>query len=174
MAVTYKDIDQLSQKATMAGTEKLPVSDTEYITPNQITSGYLPLTSGVVTNKLEVQSPVSGNALALFSGNEDNTFIYFGSNYNNTKKALAEIGHVSTMGVYMYNYLSTGSKYLALKNDGTLMLGGNTIYHSGNSSFESQTNKVTSLSSLSTDTEYPSAKCVYDLIGDIETLLAAI
>ena len=33
-------------------------------------------------------------------------------------------------------------------------------------------NKVTSLSSSSTDTEYPSAKCVYDyidnLIGDIE------
>ena len=33
-------------------------------------------------------------------------------------------------------------------------------------------NKVTSLSSSSTDTEYPSAKCVYDyidnLLGDIE------
>ena len=39
---------------------------------------------------------------------------------------------------------------------------------------EDTTNKVTSLSSSSTDTQYPSAKCVYDLIGDIETLLAAI
>ena len=36
---------------------------------------------------------------------------------------------------------------------------------------EVTTNKVTSLSSSSTDTEYPSAKCVYDLIGDIETIL---
>ena len=36
MAVTYKDIDTLSQKANVAGTEKLPVSDTEYITPSQI------------------------------------------------------------------------------------------------------------------------------------------
>ena len=36
---------------------------------------------------------------------------------------------------------------------------------------ENTSNKVTSLSSSSTDTEYPSAKCVYDLIGDIETLL---
>lgn len=35
-------------------------------------------------------------------------------------------------------------------------------------------NKVTSLSSSSTDTQYPSAKCVYDLVGDIEALLASI
>lgn len=35
-------------------------------------------------------------------------------------------------------------------------------------------NKVTSLSAQSTDVQYPSAKCVYDMIGNIETLLAAI
>ena len=34
--------------------------------------------------------------------------------------------------------------------------------------------KVTSLSSASTDAQIPSAKCVYDLIGDIETLLSAL
>ncbi len=39
---------------------------------------------------------------------------------------------------------------------------------------EVTTNKVTSISAQSTDTQYPSAKCVYDLVGDIETLLAAI
>lgn len=33
---------------------------------------------------------------------------------------------------------------------------------------------VTSLSSSSTDNQVPSAKCVYDLVGDIETLLQAI
>lgn len=79
MAVTYKDINDLSQKSQLAGTEKLPVSDTEYITPSQIVSGC-----------------------------------------------------------------------------------------------EDATNKVTSISSSSTDTQYPSAKCVYDLIGDVETLLAAL
>lgn len=42
------------------------------------------------------------------------------------------------------------------------------------SGLESTSNKVTSLSSSSTDTQYPSAKCVYDLVGNIETLLAAI
>lgn len=39
---------------------------------------------------------------------------------------------------------------------------------------EDSSNKVTSLSAQSTDTQYPSAKCVYDIVGDIETLLAAI
>ena len=39
---------------------------------------------------------------------------------------------------------------------------------------ESISNKITELSSTSTDTQYPSAKCVYDIIGDVESLLAAI
>lgn len=38
MAITYKDISQLSQKSSLAGTEKIPVSATEYITPGQIAS----------------------------------------------------------------------------------------------------------------------------------------
>ena len=39
---------------------------------------------------------------------------------------------------------------------------------------QSTSNLVTSLSSSSTDTQYPSAKCVYDLIGDINTALDLI
>lgn len=35
-------------------------------------------------------------------------------------------------------------------------------------------NLVTSISSQSTDSQYPSAKCVYDLIGDVETLLSQV
>ena len=35
-------------------------------------------------------------------------------------------------------------------------------------------NLVTSVSSASTNSQYPSAKCVYDLVGNIETLLASI
>ena len=48
----------------------------------------------------------------------------------------------------------------------------------GYSSLEQNSNKVTSISSASTDVQYPSAKAVYDLVdtalGDIETLLAEI
>ena len=40
--------------------------------------------------------------------------------------------------------------------------------------FEFSANKVTSISASSTDTQYPSAKCVYTIVGNIETLLAAI
>ena len=40
--------------------------------------------------------------------------------------------------------------------------------------YEQTSNKVTSLSSSSTDTEYPSAKCVYDIVGDIESLINAL
>lgn len=42
------------------------------------------------------------------------------------------------------------------------------------SDFEDTNNKVTSLNNNSTDTQYPSAKCVYDLIGDIPSVLDAI
>lgn len=39
---------------------------------------------------------------------------------------------------------------------------------------ETKNNKVTSISSTSTDNQYPSAKCVYDIVGNIETLLGGI
>ena len=42
------------------------------------------------------------------------------------------------------------------------------------SSYQTTSNLVTSISSLSTDTEYPSAKCVYDIIGNIESLLSQV
>lgn len=35
-------------------------------------------------------------------------------------------------------------------------------------------NLVTSISSSSTDTQYPSAKCVYDIVGNIETALQGV
>ena len=37
--------------------------------------------------------------------------------------------------------------------------------------YEKLSNKVIELSSSSTDTEYPSAKCVYNLVGDVESIL---
>lgn len=63
MAVTYKDIDLLSQKATIAGTEKIPVSDTEYVTPTQIASLGDSITvdssvSRISTNPLENQAVI--------------------------------------------------------------------------------------------------------------------
>lgn len=36
------------------------------------------------------------------------------------------------------------------------------------------TELVTSISSSSTDLQYPSAKCMWDLIGDVESLINAL
>lgn len=39
---------------------------------------------------------------------------------------------------------------------------------------ELESNKVTTINSSSTDTQYPSAKCVYDLVGNIGSVIDAI
>ena len=39
---------------------------------------------------------------------------------------------------------------------------------------QTTSNLVTSISSSSTDMQYPSAKCVYDIVGNIETLLQGV
>lgn len=53
----------------------------------------------------------------------------------------------------------------------------NNLDTEGNARFEEKENinsKVTSLSASSTDTQYPSAKCVYDIIGNVEALINAL
>ena len=42
------------------------------------------------------------------------------------------------------------------------------------SDFQLKSNMVTSLSSSSTDSQYPSAKLVYDILGDLERRLSNI
>lgn len=42
------------------------------------------------------------------------------------------------------------------------------------SGYQTTTNLVTSVSSSSTDSQYPSAKCVYDIVGDIESAINII
>lgn len=39
---------------------------------------------------------------------------------------------------------------------------------------ETANNKVTSISASSTDTQYPTAKCMYDLVGNVESLLEVL
>lgn len=56
---------------------------------------------------------------------------------------------------------------------GEIKVGG-TDYSTGSTFVEKQSNKVTSISSSSTDDEYPTAKCVYDIVGDIESLLQGV
>ena len=57
---------------------------------------------------------------------------------------------------------------------GVVDLGTVITSHQDISGKEDASNKVTSLSNSSTDTQYPSAKCVYNIVGNIETLLSEI
>ena len=50
----------------------------------------------------------------------------------------------------------------------------NKVIYTALSGKQATSNLVTSLSSSSTDAQYPSAKCVYDIVGDIETLINAL
>lgn len=59
----------------------------------------------------------------------------------------------------------TQAQYDTRKNAGTLVVGA--IYHITDVSYENTSNKVTSISSSSTDTQYPSAKCVYDEVSQL-------
>ena len=72
--------------------------------------------------------------------------------------------------------LVSGTNIKTINNESILGSGNITISGGGGdvSGKEDKSNKVTSLSASSSDTQYPSAKCVYDLIGDVESLLAAI
>lgn len=63
---------------------------------------------------------------------------------------------------------------LSLSNNNLLVNGSELLTSSAIANMQTTGNLVTSISSSSTDSQYPSAKCVYDIIGDIETLLQAV
>ncbi len=47
----------------------------------------------------------------------------------------------------------------------------NALDFSGGAGMEDAANKVTELSAASTDTQYPSAKCVYEIVGNVKALI---
>ena len=138
MTVVYKDISQLSQKSSVAGTEKIEVSDTQYLTPDQIA------THKRVFLEDEEDMPVSPDANTLYLIEDD--------------------GYPMT-----YIHLNDESELPVTPDPTTLYL-----IDEQDVIYERMSNKVASISASSTDAQYPTAKCVYDLIGDIETLLAAL
>ena len=90
-------------------------------------------------------------------------------NYNGNALMLeaAQFANQAKLGEFVINQISNNVKELALHSDITTKL-------SKVDGKENSSNKVKTLSSSSTDTQYPSAKCVYDLVGDVESLLASL
>lgn len=122
MAVTYKDIDDLSQKSTIAGTEKLPVSDTQYITPEQIaTSKRVHLTD-------ESNMPASPDASTLYLINDSGEVLVSTSQQSLTStqqsQARTNIGAADALVTPKYVLLADETAYtsLATKDSGTLYL----------------------------------------------------
>lgn len=116
-----------------------------------------------ISNKADkVSSATNGNFAALDSN---------GNLTDSTKKPSDFMSSSEKVG----KNLSINGNTLSLKDqDGNTLGNSVTIPQTDVSGKEDKSNKVTSLSSSSTDTQYPSAKCVYDIVGDVETLLGGI
>ena len=122
MSVTYKDIDQLSQKSAVAGTEKIPVSDTQYLTPAQIaTSKQVHLTG-------ESDMPASPDASTLYLIDDDGEVLVSTSAQTLTSaqqaQARTNIGAADASITPKYVLLADEAAYTALatKDSGTLYL----------------------------------------------------
>lgn len=70
------------------------------------------------------------------------------------------------IGVNLKSLTSNYAYYTSFTTDVENKKFGDIIYNTAKTYFEKQENKVTSLSASSTDTEYPSAKCVYDILNN--------
>lgn len=79
---------------------------------------------------------------------------------------LSSTGYISCYVREYADYPNLGNGYFISKGTLENALTGKNI--------ETANNKVTTISSNSTDTQYPSAKCVYDLVGNIETILTTL
>lgn len=93
-----------------------------------------------------------------------------------SKGGVVKVSNDYSLG--MYNGMITGvvrdyNAYSGLSNYHIISKGTLENVITGKN-LETANNKVTSLSSSSTDTQYPSAKCVYDLVGNIETILETL
>lgn len=86
---------------------------------------------------------------------------------------LVTSGGVKTAVDSKQDALVSGTNIKTINNE-SLLGSGNITINADTSACELLANKVTSISSSSTDTQYPSALCVYNLVGDIETLINAL
>ena len=122
-----------------------------------------------VTIDKYMQTDVTGNIICTWASDKDKiTGIYKTGITDSTWK---------TITASYYEKPNTGIPKADLASDVQTSLGkADTAIqqHQDISGKQDVSNLTTSLSSSSTDTQYPSAKCVYDLVGDIESVLTAL
>ena len=82
------------------------------------------------------------------------------------------VEEILTSGITAGHYVAGSNITITENQDGTETIA--STGGGGGGDYELISNKVTSISSASTDTQYPSAKCVYDIVGNIQTVLASL
>lgn len=173
------------QDATINGVNTLTIEEGQNITIEQV-GNVMKISSsgggGGSTNYNDLSNKPSINNVTL-SGNKSLNDL--GIQPSGDYVTPSDLSSVATSGSYndLTNKPTIPSKTSDLTNDSgfiTNSVDNLTNYYTKSSTDtllgnkEDKSNKVTSLSSSSTDTQYPSAKCVYDLVGDIETILTTL
>lgn len=152
-----------------------------------ITDGVISLTEATKLDNLDLQSAsVTDNVLTITKADDTTiTFTDTNTTYENATsevdglmsaddktrldniESLAEVNIIEDIKV---NNVSLAVTEKAVNID----LSGYLTEHQDITGKEDKANKVTSITGESTDLEYPSAKCVYDLIGNISSTLDLI
>ena len=141
-------------------------------------------TVGVTNYKPSGSSYVIGIASTTVETNEvkvDDTYYFDGTNWklqSNTSKTVSFAGiagdiYDNSSATNALNAKQDTISDLATIRSGAAA-GATAVQPAALSAYQTTANLVTSISSSSTDTQYPSAKCVYDIVGNIETLLQGV
>lgn len=124
--------------------------------------------SKYLTQHQDISGKANASDLTAHTGNT--TMHITAAERTKWNQAVTDVGTLSEEIADQYAKKSAiPTKMSQLTNDS-----GYLTKHQDVSGKEDKSNKVTSLSASSTDTQYPSAKCVYDMIGNVEVLLAAL
>lgn len=119
--------------------------------------------TGTLSNQTDLQTALNAKQNTLTAGSNitisDGTISATDTTYSAFSGATSQAA--GSAGLVPAPTTSDADKYL--KGDGTWASG-----------VQLTSNLVTSVSSSSTDTQYPSAKLFYDTCGDIETLINAL
>lgn len=184
--ITYTNKQSLATDSSIQDKNKITSSDM-----NNIKLGINASMQYVLGNTVEANKYYIGFSGTLTDGDIVNIKIP-NNNYtgNATLSILGSTGEYKNI-VYEdgtnVNCADIKNKYIQIYYDGTNYVYKRTLTPSVLANYYTKTetdtllgakedtsNKVTSISSTSTDTQYPSAKCVYDIVGDINSALDTI
>ena len=151
----------------------------EYVDSTNVWNGYSlgyvqeKLVSGTSIKTINNQSILGSGDLTISGGSGFFKCTYGTTTYSQVAQAVGNglIPYVKSSNYILIasnftaSYCRFGNSYSNTNYYANLTSGD--VWSSGTRSLESTSNKVTTISSSSTDTQYPSAKCVYDVISAI-------